>query len=364
MRIVKIREGNRGVVSKNGKFLGFIGPGKHWLYNSHSVEKFSEQGIFDLNEDLRNFMESDLFLVEVNRIHINDSQLGLLFEDGIFSMPLGPGNYFSFKKNSKSELKIVNIQDLELDKNIDAKIYSHPMMLKYIRVFNVEHFTKAALIVNGQFEKFLTGGTYKFWVNDTTIHLEKAETRASNLEILGQEILTQDSATLRINFNVKYQVLNFEKALIENRDFVKQLYITIQMALRGYVGALSLDELMQKKGELGESIISEIAERANSLGVKIMGAGIKDLILPGEMKEILNKVLIAQKQAQANVISRREETAATRSMVNTAKLMEENNMLLKLKEMEYVERIADKVGEISLSGNGKMMEQLKEIFTK
>jgi hypothetical protein len=80
------------------------------------------------------------------------------------------------------------------------------------------------------------------------------------------------------------------------------------------------------------------------------------------MKEIMNKVLIAQKQAQANVISRREETAATRSLLNTAKLMEENDMLFKLKEMEYVEKIADKIGEITVSGNGQIVDQLKGIF--
>ncbi|NQZ78262.1 MAG: slipin family protein, partial [Ekhidna sp.] len=88
-----------------------------------------------------------------------------------------------------------------------------------------------------------------------------------------------------------------------------------------------------------------------------------DIILPGDMKEIMNQVLIAQKQAQANVITRREETASTRSLLNTAKLMEENDMLFKLKEMEYVEKIADKIGEITVSGNGQIVDQLKGIFT-
>jgi hypothetical protein len=64
----------------------------------------------------------------------------------------------------------------------------------------------------------------------------------------------------------------------------------------------------------------------------------------------MNGVLIAEKKAQANIIMRREETASTRSLLNTAKLMEENAMLWKLKEMEYVEKIADKISNISVSG--------------
>ena len=95
-----------------------------------------------------------------------------------------------------------------------------------------------------------------------------------------------------------------------------------------------------------------------------MRTGIRDIILPGEIKDIMNQVLIAQKKAQANVITRREETASTRSLLNTAKLMEDNAMLFKLKEMEYVEKIADKIGEISVSGSGNVVEQLKTIFTK
>lgn len=87
------------------------------------------------------------------------------------------------------------------------------------------------------------------------------------------------------------------------------------------------------------------------------------MILTGDMKDIMNQVLIAQKKAQANVIMRREETASTRSLLNTAKLMEENDMLYKLKEMEYVEKIAEKIGEITVSGNGNMVTQLKEIFS-
>jgi regulator of protease activity HflC (stomatin/prohibitin superfamily) len=94
-----------------------------------------------------------------------------------------------------------------------------------------------------------------------------------------------------------------------------------------------------------------------------LNCGIRDVILTGEMKEIMNQVLVAQKRAQANIITRREETASTRSLLNTAKLMEENDMLYKLKEMEYVEKIADKIGEITVAGNGNIVTQLKEIFS-
>ena len=109
-------------------------------------------------------------------------------------------------------------------------------------------------------------------------------------------------------------------------------------------------------------MLATLKDKAFNLGVEVKDCGVRDIILPGEMKEIMNQVLVAQKKAEANVIMRREETASTRSLLNTAKLMEENSMLFKLKEMEYVEKIADKINSISLSGGNQIVDQLKDIF--
>ena len=86
------------------------------------------------------------------------------------------------------------------------------------------------------------------------------------------------------------------------------------------------------------------------MGCAIASVGVKDIILPGEMKSILCQVVEAEKSAQANVIRRREETAATRSMLNTAKVMESNPVALRLKELEVLERIAEKIEHIHVNG--------------
>jgi len=75
----------------------------------------------------------------------------------------------------------------------------------------------------------------------------------------------------------------------------------------------------------------------------------------------MNTVLIAEKRAQANVITRREETASTRSLLNTAKLMDENKTLFKLKELEYLEKICEKIGNISLSSGDGLMDVLNGV---
>jgi regulator of protease activity HflC (stomatin/prohibitin superfamily) len=182
------------------------------------------------------------------------------------------------------------------------------------------------------------------------------------MEISGQEILTRDKAALRINFYVQYNIQDIVKAIVSNKEYEKQLYVLMQLALREFVGALTLDELLEKKENVSANIQATVSRKGEALGVAVNGSGIRDIILPGDMKEIMNQVLVAEKKAQANTIMRREETASTRSLLNTAKLMEDNAMLFKLKEMEYVEKIAEKINTISLSGGSQIVDQLRQIF--
>ncbi|WP_430813746.1 slipin family protein [Carboxylicivirga sp. RSCT41] len=236
-------------------------------------------------------------------------------------------------------------------------------MSQYTRVYRVESYEKGLLFVNDQFEKALSPGMYYFWKNETPVAVKKADMRQSQMEVSGQELLTRDKAALRISFFAAYKVVDAIKALTDNQDYIKQLYVAVQLALREYVGTLSLDEILERKEDVSAYVTASVKDKAAGFGVEMTDGGVRDIILPGDVRDIMNQVLIAQKKAQANIITRREETASTRSLLNTAKLMEDNKMLFKLKEMEYVEKIADKINNISLSGGGQVIDQLKDIFS-
>jgi len=100
--------------------------------------------------------------------------------------------------------------------------------------------------------------------------------------------------------------------------------------------------------QLGQALRPGVAERAAAVGLELLDLGLKDLVLPGEMKVLLNRVIEAQNEAEANVILRREETAATRSMAQTAKVLAENPLLVRLKELEGYKELAGKVGQVNL----------------
>jgi len=157
-------------------------------------------------------------------------------------------------------------------------------------------------------------------------------------------------------------MINDVYSLVKNKEYDKQLYLIVQFALREQVTVYTLDELLDKRDAVSAAVLAIVKDKASAMGITVTDCGIRDIILPGDVKDIMAQVLVAEKKAQANTIMRREETASTRSLLNTAKLMEDNEMLFKLKEMEYVEKIADKINSISLSAGGDLVGQLKQIF--
>ncbi|WP_299260097.1 slipin family protein [uncultured Aquimarina sp.] len=363
MKRVRINAGKVGLVFRKGDYNRVITQGIYWLgFNESAMQ-------YDLSKPFATPIALELLLKDkeledmLHVIEVKDSEIVLVYENGNFKSVFTAGRYTLWKGLYEYEFTRIDLSKIYITEKINKSLFSNYALNKYVRVFEVAAYEKAVLIVDDIYAKTLESGTYRFWRNDTTIEITKADLRQLQLEIAGQELLTKDKAAIRINFYTQYKVVDIEKALLDNKEYEKQLYIVMQLALRAFVGNYSLDELLERKDSMANIILETTKGQAIKLGVKVLNCGIRDIILTGEMKEIMNQVLVAQKKAQANIITRREETASTRSLLNTAKLMEDNEMLYKLKEMEYVEKIADKIGEISLSGNGNMIKQLKDIFS-
>lgn len=363
MRRVRINTGKVGLVFRKGDYQRVITSGVYWMRASNKVYEYDlTQALSIAPVATEILLEDEALKAMLHIVEVGDAEIVLVYKNGRFDQVLETGIYLFWKGLLKYEFISADLSKIYITEKIDSALFSKYELSKYVRTFEVAAYEKAVLIVNDVYVKTLESGTYRFWKNDTTIKIAKADLRQLQLEVAGQELLTKDKAAIRINFDTTYKVTDIEKALLENKSFEKQLYTAMQLALRNYVGTYTLDELLENKEQIAKAVFADTKAEATKLGVTVLNCGIRDVILTGEMKDIMNQVLIAQKKAQANVITRREETASTRSLLNTAKLMEDNEMLYKLKEMEYVEKIADKIGEISVSGNGSMIKQLKEIF--
>jgi SPFH domain / Band 7 family len=362
MKNVNVKEGQIGLVFKKDKYLNILSGGTYWFWKGEKVYVYDKGTAFTSPINANVLLQNSEIVAELDIVEIADNEMVLQFEENRFKAVLTTGKHLFWKGLVNNTFVKIDTSSIEIDESIDKQLLTR--ISHFVRSYTVESYEKGLLIVDGKFIKVLESGTYNWWKNSTTITVAKTDIRQLQLEVSGQEILTKDKATLRLNFYVQYKVVDIEKALFKNKEYEKQLYVLMQFALREYVGSLTLDELLDKKDLISDFIANKSNKSVTELGIELNTTGIRDIILTGEMKEIMNQVLVAEKRAQANIIMRREETASMRSMLNTAKLMEENETLWKLKEMEYVEKIADKINNISVSGSGQIFDQLKQIFVK
>jgi len=214
----------------------------------------------------------------------------------------------------------------------------------------VPEFSVVAVTVDDKLLRLLQAGGYAFWRFNRTVAVEAVDLRVQTSEVSGQEILTKDKVALRLNLGATWRYADVLQAYARNAKPAEALYRELQFALRAVVGTRTLDELLENKSLIDEGVNSQVRARLDGSGLVLENVGVKDIILPGEMKTILAQVVEAEKSAQANVIRRREETAATRSLLNTAKVMEENPTALRLKELETLERVAERIDKITVFG--------------
>ncbi len=285
------------------------------------------------------------------------------FVDGLFQDVLLPGSYSYLKTELVHTFIDVKPADIFLPDHVMPLVGMHSLDKDFLSVNVVANGSVGILLVNGKVHSILTPGKYAWFTKPNTVTLKIVDTRPTTLTITGQELLTKDKVPLRLNVVVTYRIIDPLRCVQITDRLDDAVYLKTQLALRGLISDKTLDELLAEKVLVGSSILDDLRQKEADYGIVYEQAGIKDIILPGEIKDILNTILIAEKRAMANVITRREETASTRSLLNTAKLMDENATLYRLKELETLERLFDKVGTISLSSNSGLLDQLSGLLT-
>lgn len=357
-----IKSDERGLLFKDGSYIRHLQPGKHWLspFVNYEVLVLNVNQPFVVpNKDLDLFLQDDDLVRALSVVDVADHEYALHFVDGKFEKLYTAGKYAFWNVIKKHQFVKADIRNPELSGDIDRSIL--PKLSPYLVEYQVADYESGLLFYNNVMQKTLSPGRYNFWKGPVAVLVKTVDFRQQQLDMTGQEIMTEDKVTLRLNFVCQYKVTN-PLQMFHIKSFDDQVYILLQLLLREYVGTLKLDDLLKVKHEIGSYILTRLNEKSEDFGVQFLHAGVKDIILPGDVKEILNTVLVAEKKAQANIITRREETASTRSLLNTAKLMDENQTLYRLKELEFLEKICEKIGNISLLGGGNLLEQLNSLL--
>lgn len=361
---ITVQERERGFLFHNGRFVRMLAPGKHRTlpFSGYHV-RFEEVGDDALADEalLSAYKNDEAFASSIQTADIPDGHIALHYVDGRYRDILEPGKYAFWNVYASHTFRMIDIGDEHSADDIPASILDTVPEHLCKRV-SVEESMAVLLYVDGKFSRRLPAGKHFFWRNGRDIAWTAYDMRAMQIEVPGQEILTVDKVALRVNFVCTFRIVDPVRVHSEIRDYWTQVYVALQLALRELMGNMRFDEILEVKNGIADKVLELVKKREAEFHMEFLSAGLKDIILPGEVREIMNTVLIAEKRAQANVITRREEVASTRSLLNTARLMDENKTLYKLKELEYLEKICDKVGSISVGNATGLLEQLGAIM--
>lgn len=362
MKKLIINDNQRGLIFRNGRFLRAAEAGKYWLHSGEEAEVLdADQALESRRCGLETLLADPETAARTAVVEVGDRQRALHFTDGRFAGVLGPGKHAFWAGEREHSFQLVDAATPDIPDTVPQWLL--PLLPdRWVVRVQVASYEKARLFFDNRLVRVLESGTHCFWRCGTEVTAETVDTRQTQLCISGQELLTADKVSLRITYVCTYRITDCVKVLTEVDRFDQQLYVAAQLALRELVGRQRLDDLLDGRERLDAQLLERLRQLAAGLYVEISGGGVRDIILPGQVRDIMNTVLVAEKQAQANVIARREEVASTRSLLNTARLMDENRTLMRLKEMEYVERICQNVGNITVDGSGGLLAQLGRVL--
>lgn len=366
LKRVTVKKNERGLLLRNGDFERVLQPGTHWLASGLDrlkVELFSiEQPAF-VHPLVDYLLAKEPAVVEAEfvRVELSETQVGLRSENGVLVEVLAPATRRLYWKGlTEVRVEVIDIAaTAELPPALAQRLTQTQLRsravtgLGGVQLVQVAEYSVGVLTIDGKVERLLPPGLHGFWKFNRTLSVELIDLRLQTLEVTGQEILTRDKVGLRLNLSATWRYADADAVLTAHTQLAKpaeQLYRELQFGLRAAVGTRTLDELLENKSVIDELVSAHVRARLSAYGLEIDGVGVKDIVLPGEMKTILAQVVEAGKAAEANVIRRREETAATRSLLNTAKVMEDNPTALRLKELETLERVAERIDRISVFG--------------
>jgi len=137
------------------------------------------------------------------------------------------------------------------------------------------------------------------------VEIVLVDMRARDLTIKGQEILTADKVAIRVSILVQFAVVDPKSALHAVANYEDRLYSDVQLAARRSLASMSLEDILTNRTRLSEDILRDVKESATSYGVAIARADVKDLVFPGNLQEIMNRVLAAERMSEAQLVEAR-----------------------------------------------------------
>lgn len=183
---------------------------------------------------------------------------------------------------------------------------------------------RALYYEDGVLVRVLAAGRYelplikrKLFARRPKTEVTLVDVRNRDLTLKNQEILTSDKVAVRVSILVQFAVVDPTAALHTVANYEDRLYSDVQLAARRALAAMTLEEILTNRTRLSEEILRDVQGAAAGYGVKIDRADVKDLVFPGNLQEIMNRVLAAERMSQAQLVEARTKAEVQRIEAQT-----------------------------------------------
>lgn len=357
-----IRTHEVGLRFRRNELHKILMPGRHIKFPGNVDQVFNRLDV-EFSHDLLEVLTQNAELrALLHVVDLGDTQRALVFKKGRLLHMLTPGNYAFWKQAEDLVIETYDVNEFRFEHVDLDRILANPAAGKRLGAIRTDKHEQVLIYRNGKLVEQFGPGTYAYWLGTGHVTFEEIDLREQTLDVGGQEIMTADKVTLRVNLVVTFCITNALLSVTVVDGAAQAVYREAQLALRAAVGTRTLDQLLADRDAVANEVRAATETRAAECGMTIRGAGIRDVILPGEMKAILNQVIEAEKQAEANLIRRREETAAARSQANTARLMAENPVLRRMRELEQLQHVLTGTKTTIVLGQGDITSQIRQMI--
>ena len=219
---------------------------------------------------------------------------------------------------------------------------------------------------DGKLIKEIESGRYEypaegFFKRTPRVDVTLVDMRERDLTIKGQEILTADKVSLRVSILVQFRVTDAKSAILEVENYEDRLYSDVQLAARRSLASMALDEILTNRNKLSEEILADVKETAAGYGVAIRRADVKDLIFPGDLQQIMNQVLAAERQSEARLVQARTQAEVERLEAETQATIRRSEAAAETEAERLRKEMEIDIERKSAEAEAQTVEQRREI---
>jgi hypothetical protein len=287
LRRILVGDNERVLLIRKKRLADILAPGEYWIFtvgrnveleraNVKHIEYAGDWSAFIVNQ--RPELAARFFTV----VQTSASEVAVVSLDGKVARVIGPSTRVLFWRGA------VQVASEIIDVRLEPEVPEHlvPAMIRLGRealaVFaSVDEGKRGLVYMDGRMVRQVGPGVYGYWSVLTTPRIEVLETRRQAVEVAGQEILTKDKVTIRVNVSAVFEIVNAATARAGVKDVNEYLYRALQIAVRQTLGKRTLEEVLAEKTDLDEAVAAEVRSEMELYGVRVGAIALKDIILPG-----------------------------------------------------------------------------------